>query len=167
MNIVGPPVYVGLNIYCWLKDKDNTSHWLRNIYGNLDYTRESEIYTEIMSVYGNLDYIRESGIYTEIMSVYGNLDYIRESGIYTEIMIVYGNQEFNGNQVYKRKLCLVTEIRILTEIRSINGIKNKTSTEIRKKETCSKGNFQIASTFGERKDSLVLFAINTFALTLL
>jgi len=55
-----------------------------------------------MSVYGNLDYIRESGIYTEIMSAYGNLDYIRESGIYTEIMIVYGNQEFNGNQVYKR-----------------------------------------------------------------
>ena len=81
-------------------------------------------------------------------------------------MIVYGNQEFNGNQVYKRKLCLVTEIRILTEIRSINGIKNKTATEIRKQETCSKGNFQIASTFGERKDSLVLFAINTFPLTL-
>ena len=103
MNIVGPPVYVGLNIYCWLKDKDNTSHWLRNIYGNLDYTQESEIYTEIMSVYGNLDYIRESGIS------------IRKLWVFTEIWIIYENQE------YIRKLWLFTEIRSLTEIRSING----------------------------------------------
>ena len=79
MNIVGPPVYVGLNIYCWLKDKANTSHWLRNIYGNLDY-------------------IRESGIYTEIMIVYGNLEYIRKSGIYTEFMIFYGNQAYKQNK---------------------------------------------------------------------
>ena len=125
MNIVGPPVYVGLNIYCWLKDKDNTSHWLRNIYGNLDYTQESEIYTEIMSVYGNLDYIRESGIY------------IRKLWVFTEIWIIYENQK------YIRKLWLFTEIRILTEIRSINGIKNKTATEIRKKETCSKRIFKL------------------------